>query len=384
MSVPETAVPAPPAPAATRPRVPGVDVLRAGAALAVLAIHAYNLGGHPVPVKAQHAWQVPLIDLASGVWLFFAISGYVICRPFVERLVSGAPAPRTGAYLVRRISRIFPLYWLALAALIALQGTQGARDWQLALHVLLLNNLAPGRQAALFPAAWTLTLEFLFYLSVPALAWLLGRGRRRVAPERLVLVVCLSWGASILFNVGADLLGDGLLGLWLRGSLPAVWQMFCPGILVAVAPHLQRSRRRRGAAAAGAAAAALVAAAILSAAAPLRFGVVPYELLADAGRPLFAVGFGIVLAAVVRESGRRLPPWALRLGVVSYGIYLIHPVLATLLVRAQLVPARGGGAAAFLMNLLCMAALTIPLALVSWRVLEAPAIRLGRRWSALL
>src|SRR5205823_6243863 len=83
-------------------RVGNVDVLRAVAAFAVLAGHAYVLGGRTIPVKAQHFYDVPLITTATGVWLFFAISGYVISRPFVDRLVTGRPLPELVPYAVRR------------------------------------------------------------------------------------------------------------------------------------------------------------------------------------------------------------------------------------------------------------------------------------------
>ncbi len=112
-------VPAPPAPAGGSRRVANVDVLRAFAALGVLAIHAYALGGRNPPIRAQHAYDVPLITLATGVWLFFAVSGYVIGRPFVDRLLADRPLPGLGAYARRRAARIYPLYWIALTAVIA-------------------------------------------------------------------------------------------------------------------------------------------------------------------------------------------------------------------------------------------------------------------------
>lgn len=381
----------PAAVARSGPRVANVDILRAIAALAVLAIHAYALGGRVAPLRAQHAYDVPLINLASGVWLFFAISGYVISRPFVDRLVAGEPLPATVPYALRRGLRIFPLYWVALTAVIAIDGIADTRGWQLPLHYLLLNNLVPGRQQALFPAAWTLTLEVLFYACVPILA-AAARGRgRAVSAERLAALVLASWALSVAFTAFADLQGDGQTGLWLRGLLPAMWQMFCPGILLAVAPHLRPGRWRRWLvelprtrAAAGAGAAALLAAGALYAEAPLRYGVIAYQLLFDFSRPLFAIGYGLLIAAAVRSPpwGERAR-WMLGLGGASYGIYLIHPVIAEALLRYGDVPEHRNTVAAFVLNTACLAALTIPLALASWSWFEQPAIALGRRLGAL-
>ncbi len=376
-----------PAPAASPGRrFSNIDVLRAIAALAVLSGHAYALGGRNPPIKAQHIYDVPLITLATGVWLFFAISGYVIGRPFVDRLLRGEPLPRVAAYFLRRGARIYPLYWLALTAVIVIVGGQGTRAWQYPIHYLLLNNLVPGRQAALFSVAWTLALEALFYVLVPVLALAIRTRHRRPSPEGLATIVLASWGLSVAFTVFADFQGDGLIGLWLRGSLPAMWQMFCPGLLIAIAPHLSGGRLRRVLVELPArrrawpvvAAAVMIPGALLGAAAPLRFGIPVYQLLVDSSRPLFAVGYGLVVAAAIARAPWTRRTW-LALGVASYGLYLLHPVIAALLVSAGLVAVPHDTLAAFVVNSAVLAALTIPLALASWRWLERPAIVRARR-----
>ena len=372
-------------------RVGNVDVLRAFAALAVLAGHAYVLGGRVVPVKAQHWYDVPIITTATGVWLFFAISGYVISRPFVDRLIEGRRLPSLRAYLERRLLRIFPLYWVAVTAVILITGAPGTRAWQFPIHYLLLNNLVPGRQEALFSVAWTLTLEMLFYLVIPLLALVVRRRAGAISAERLALLVLASWAASILFTAIVDLRGDDQIGLWLRGWFPAMWQMFCPGILIAIAPHLHGQRGRRWLVDLPArrtgklvAVGVLIPAAILAAAAPLGAGVVVFQLLVDATRPLFAVGYGLVLAAAIRSR-----PWGgsggagrllVALGLVSYGIYLLHAVLLDLaLEHPGAIPARTTSLAAFALHIAVLTAVTVPLAIISWRWFERPLIGLSRR-----
>ena len=48
------------------------------------------------PSRPQHPYDVALSFLTSGVWLFFALSGYVIARPFTDRLLDGRPPARDG------------------------------------------------------------------------------------------------------------------------------------------------------------------------------------------------------------------------------------------------------------------------------------------------
>jgi len=371
-----------------RGRVANIDVLRALAAVLVLGIHAYALGGRVAPIKAVYWYDVPLIAMASGVWLFFVISGYVISRPFVDRLLSSAPLPALGPYALRRSLRIYPLYWIALTAFIVIEGTTGTRPWQLVVHYALLNNLVPGREEALLAPAWTLTLEVLFYAAIPVLAVAVRRAcRSGLSAERLAAIVVASWIASIAFAALADLPGDGRTGIWLRFLFPGMWQAFCPGILLAIAPHLGPGRWRRrlvelpASRAAGiVAVASLAAAALLSSIAPLRFGIVPYQLLSDASRPLFAIGYGLIVAAALRarswSEGRR---WVLELGLASYGVYLIHPVIEAFMLAHGLRPIDSESIPAYLVNLVCLLGLTVPLALASWHWLERPAVALARR-----
>ncbi len=371
-----------------RNRVANIDALRAFAALLVLGIHAYALGGRVAPIKAVHWYDVPLIAMASGVWLFFAISGYVISRPFVDRLLGSHPLPDLGRYALRRGLRIFPLYWIALTVFIAIEGTAGTRPWQLVVHYALLNNLVPGREEALLAPAWTLTLELLFYIAVPLLAIAVHRTfRNGISAERLAAIVVVSWIASIVFAALADLRGDDQTGIWLRFLFPGMWQAFCPGILLAIAPHLRlRSWRRAlvdfpmSRAAALVAVLALIAAALLSSISPLRFGIVPYQLFSDASRPLFSIGYGLLVAVALRAPPwADARPWVLQLGLASYGIYLLHPVIEAFMLDHGLRPVDSESVPAYLVNLCCLLALTVPLAIASWHWLERPALALARR-----
>ena len=51
--------------------------------------------------------------------VFFVLSGFLLYRPFVRARLLGGPAPPGAAYGWRRVLRIVPAYWVALA-LIAL------------------------------------------------------------------------------------------------------------------------------------------------------------------------------------------------------------------------------------------------------------------------
>jgi len=376
-------------------RVGNLDVLRAIAALAVVVGHAYALGGRSLPVRAEHWYDVLLLQTATGVWLFFGISGYVISKPFVDALVVNRPLPQLVPYALKRGFRIFPLYWLALVVVLLAVGAGSTKAWHYPAHFALVHNLVPGRQAAILSVAWTLTLEVLFYVAIPVLAFAARRTGTTTA-ERLAGFVAVTWLLSILLTVGADLYRADRIGIWLRQSFPAMWQMFCPGILLAIAPHLRSARWRRWLVELPTArwswliaAFALLVAAVLNSLAPLGHGLETFQVVYDASRPLFAIGYGLVLATAIaaRPWCRERARFMLRLGLVSYGIYLLHAVILYVLLTPRgrrLLPLQDAGALPFVFHLLLLLGLTIPLAMASWRWFEQPCIRLGsslaRRW----
>ena len=197
---------------------------------------------------AERWYDVMIIAGASGVWLFFAISGYVIGGRSSTRCSRAAPCPPWVPYALRRAVRIYPLYWVALTAFLLIAGAGVVRGWHYPLHYVLLQNLVPGREQAMLTVAWTLSIEVIFYIAVPLLALAVRRWRPQVTAEWLAAAVLASWAASIAFTVGADFLVavTSIEGPWSRSLFPAVWQMFCPGLLVAIGPAPDLTRVAAG------------------------------------------------------------------------------------------------------------------------------------------
>src|SRR6516164_7357042 len=113
--------------AATKDRLIFLDVARGIAALMVVLEHGLE---HCLPGYLQ--WSLPRINLGqTGVLLFFVISGFII----PASLQQGGSQAR---FWLRRLFRLFPLYWASIALAYAshragLLGTLpgGAGDWLL-------------------------------------------------------------------------------------------------------------------------------------------------------------------------------------------------------------------------------------------------------------
>lgn len=137
----------------SRFRIPALDGLRALSILLVLAGHLLPLG----PKSLQ------LNDTAGlmGMALFFALSGFLIVRFLAE----GMPL---GTFAVRRLARIIPLAWTAMAILWLANGGN------LLANLFFVSNLPPSQLMRGGAHLWSLCVEVQFYVAV-ALLRLVGR-----------------------------------------------------------------------------------------------------------------------------------------------------------------------------------------------------------------
>lgn len=367
----------------------GIDALRAGAALSVLTIHSGLFPvSHPRPAAGWPGAVLYLLwsHLDVGVDVFFALSGYLVAGPFLRRLLSGEELPDVRRYTVRRVLRVFPAYWVALAVITAAPYVPWPW-WMWVLHVLLLQNPFPGQLAHGLGVAWTLHSEVAFYLLVPIVCVRVRRraGSQPVAVAAVVRVLLLVGGASLVFAVLAATVGDEQQSAWsrpLRLSVPATMYLFVPGMLLAVARTREaavRWPRLPGILVELARPHVLGVAIAALTVATLALDAVPSLPVQDGRRVLRAVTGALILAWLT--SGRRhglvvrvLAP----VGVVSYGLYLWHFLLQRDL-QLYGVFNGAGGSFGFFVNVAVLLAVSLPAAVISWFLIERPALRLADR-----
>ena len=192
------------------PRFPLLDAMRAVAAFSVVAYHVAFFSR-----ATEHGATGALLSrLSVGVTIFFAISGFVLYRPFVRARHDGEPPRPLGDYASRRALRIVPAYWLALTLLAIYPGLTGvfSEDWwiyygfgQVYSGETIFRGIGP---------AWSLCTEVVFYLALPFLAAALGRVSWR--NELWVLaglgVASLGFRAVVELSGGAQYLTQTILG----------------------------------------------------------------------------------------------------------------------------------------------------------------------------
>jgi len=167
--------------------------------------------------------------------------------------------------------------------------------------------------------------------------------------------------------------------LGLAGSLAN----FAPGMLVflavlAAADPGSRWGRRYRAVASRPLPTLVVATVLFLAATQLPF--LTSHVAAAAQGPLFGVASGLVLATFVHGGWRRLARVLAPIGLVSYGVYLWHWVVVATLERHEVAVVSGFGLLQTAVHIAVLLALTLPLAALSWLLLERPLLRRTAGW----
>ncbi|WP_165900552.1 acyltransferase family protein [Microbispora triticiradicis] len=385
-------------PQRTRKRLAWLDALRGLAALTVVFEHTLEplLPEAQLPVKAAFdpGWY--------GVTVFFLVSGYIVPAS-LERRAS------LRAFWISRFFRLYPLFGVAAAAmaLLTLLGWDDPHIWwksrlvSLVMgHLTMLQNLL--YMPNLLNILWTLSYEMGFYLLLTAM-FTLGINRKSVTSA-------LGFTAAALLGAGAlpvTLLSAGGSSRMLTVTL-AVTTLMTAGLAAAI--RGSGAVRQVGAIVIGLTVLTLLAVNQsypgpwqgLLILATMFAGTVLYRaeqrelswkqagwvtLVPLAGIWLTRDDFGTQIAtgaawltfaaglALRRQKMPRVLTW---LGLVSYSVYLLHPLLLESVEwfwpEPLAVPLNLRMAA-----LACVVALLLGLSALTWRFVEAPAQRLAKR-----
>lgn len=325
------------------------NLLRLVFAAMVVAYHATMLPGVAAWAPAEAAFGV-LAEL--GVQGFFVLSGYLVYAS-LERSAS------LRLYAEKRVRRLYPAYAtvVIVCALAALAFSEAARadlaavGAYLGWNLVFLNFMTPGlpgvfeanRFAEVNGALWTLKIEVMFYLVLPALAALLKRAGRHYW-----LVLAVIYVGAEVWRIGLEAAGqarDDELLLQLSRQLPGQMSFFATGIALRMAP--MDGRRLQMAGMAGA-------------------GLLVLSLLFPVAEPLRAVGLGSLAIFLALGAPRTVE--AARFGDLSYGVYIVHfPIIQTY--------TAAGLFATPLIGLGASLVTALALALLLWHGVEKPALR---------
>lgn len=300
-------------------RLECLDALRGIAALVVFVQHAFSM--FPVPERASLAGVLfriehRLFSGAAAVDLFFVLSGFVLTLPYV----GARPKPMSYAdFMVRRITRLYPAFWIAVAVALAMRLAFSDRlhaaaltEWT-AMHwtapltaTEVLRTLAmvlPVNGLALNTVFWSLIVEMQVSLLLPffIVAIASTAGARGSA---LILAASVVISTTMADQSGLQFLPLFILGVTLARHRAGIAAAF--GVL---------SRRW------------IVAMLGLSLALIEARAYVPWRF--PDPRPEYMSGLGAGLLIMIVLARPRLSGWIVNpvtrlLGTASYSLYLLH------------------------------------------------------------
>jgi len=301
--------------------MPGLDLARGLAILLVLLDHGFAADQnpyllHPTPFLLHLDYVARLGEM--GVHLFFILSGFLITGILLD---SRSQPNYFRNFYARRVLRIAPAYLLMVAALFI---THAITARYVAVCLLCLCNM-PSLLGATsqYSALWSLSVEEQFYFVWP---FLIRKLSRRTFTFFCIALVALTPILRFVLLYGPPFLQDIRFKTW------AVADFFAAGALLALAarlPHL-RPRLHRAIAPLLLAGAALFALQHLLPH-PTTLALINLRHATFVEPWLFGFS-GFVLLAFLHPG--MATPLAARplifLAKISYGLYLCHPILFTL------------------------------------------------------
>jgi peptidoglycan/LPS O-acetylase OafA/YrhL len=353
---------------------PGLDSLRAFAAISVVVYHVIELfAWKDFP---SHNFIAQWFRVGGfGVDLFFVISGLVITLS-LARLHEGDPVGYRSTYMGRRLWRIVPLYYLTCAVFVLLVNPALMSVPHLPLKLLsyltFTHNLSTRTLGLINGVSWTLGVEMQFYLLL-LVAFPLLRRMRSFSVLLLVVPVSWVWRAASFYLLNGQTQSGTNMTWFATMQLPGSLDEF--GFGIALGLMFARDKDTRVLRFLRATRWAWVLAAVL--AMSLTWSIYqgnkvywPYPGMVTFWRTLFGASLALVVVAACAVDDA----WFLSLtaplrylGTISYGIYLWH-LSILLLVRPFLMHSPSAGCAAILV-------LTIILAAASWHLFERPILR---------
>jgi peptidoglycan/LPS O-acetylase OafA/YrhL len=364
------------APASHRFYQPELDGLRFYAFLGVFVCHTLPFEAsfyHGLHLPMPWLWGAIVKAGAAGVDLFFALSAFLITSLLLkEREETGDISLRL--FYLRRILRIWPLYFLVIGLGIVLSHTMANQHLQwyyVAGYLLFAGNWVHavfGRPESIAFPLWTVSIEEQFYLIWPLLVKKLER-RGLIASGIVIFLL------ATVCRIGFVL--AGISGGYIYYGSTARCDSIALGILIALfADRLPKltSTARLLLVSGGLVGWIVSSAWLTDQPGPISMREVP-------GRLIIALAAGAMLYGCLYSRNKLLTgAWVVRLGKVSYGLYLLH-LTGLLLAKSVLHPVSGS---ALLATKAVGFVLTLLLAFTSYRWVESPFLRMKDRFARVL
>lgn len=254
-----------------------------------------------------------------GVYLFYAISGFILPLPFAIKRLNNQPMGSLKTYFMRRLTRLEPPYilvmlLLAIAALLLHKMSTGETMAYFFTGITYSSTLVFKHFNLLNPVIWSLEVEIQFYIIAPFITYLIF-GIKDFTNRNLVITGSI---LVVIFIQEQTGISNGLNVL--RYTILGQLQYFLAGILMVnlyLQQKLQPGKHSRWW--------------DLAATAAI-FSMIAFRWVTGYGKTVLFVFILCVLFIGAFRSGafnrfiKR--PWIMAIGGMCYSIYLLHLAVA--------------------------------------------------------
>ena len=180
--------------------IPEIDGLRFLAILPVIIQHLSERLLNYYPGDSSQILEASSLVYYSsrgtiGVFIFFALSGFILSLPIANQLINGRLDFDLKKYYIRRFTRIEPpyIFWMSVFLIVLLiQGNtmpgELLKGWLASLFYM--HNIIYQDYSIINPIAWSLEIEIQFYILAPFLAMLFFSIKKKVN-RRLILLLSI-------------------------------------------------------------------------------------------------------------------------------------------------------------------------------------------------
>ena len=356
---------------------PAIDFIRFIAFFLVFFTHFINRGGNGIEVDTGQWWNNQFVQRIAdfggqGVTLFFGLTGFLLGRLLIRELEENNSVSIKSFYL-RRILRIWPLYFAfimfcGVMNLFANSPTLVSKEIPyLATFTYNWGQIfgeVPGTMATI---TWSISVEEQIYLVFPILFFLLVK---KTSTKYALLLITSGFisvlGCLYIWDINPDRftpafllpVGIGLLTarfeLNFKNLTPKIWKEYLVLILLAGYVFIFRN---------------------LAESNNLKF-------LTYIGSALLLPGLLFVCRRFVAESGSRVTQGAIYVGRRSYGCYLFHWAVWTVMVGRNLFSSQTGGFS--VPGVVVGFAITIGVSAISYRFFETPFLMYRKRFQKVI
>lgn len=356
---------------------PAIDFVRFIAFFLVFFTHFINAGGNGIQVNRGQWWNNQFIQRIAdfggqGVTLFFGLTGFLLGRLLIRELEENNSVSIKSFYL-RRILRIWPLYF-AFIIFCGLMNLFAESPTLVSAEIPYLVTFTynwgqifgevPGTMATI---TWSISVEEQIYLIFPILFLLLVK--KTSTKYAVLLIICgliSVLGCLYIWNINPDRftpafllpVGVGLLTARFedrfKNCSPTIWRRFFVLILLVAYVLIFRNL--------------------------VEFN--NFRFLTFIGSAALLPALLYSCRGFITESGSRLSKGAIYVGRRSYGCYLFHWAVWTVMVGRDLFSSKTGGFS--VLGVLVAFVITVGVSAVSYRYFETPFLRYRKRFQRVI